>query len=224
MIVDPKIKKIYKEIQKQLFYMIPEKWSKVYLYSSILERQNNLKTGELYFYYIPSGILKKNPVNVYEIPNKFSINENEYLRLVDRLYSEINKLQKAFIESGEEKWKGIVISIADFKFTVEYYYDDLGNSKFSSYEKHLIFRYKYLGYNLTSFNKNDRRLIDKYLNEIIYNKPRRKVYSEVMYEMPFETIEIGSKNSNVQYVKEDDERLLIEEEREFKSQILKSGF
>ena len=45
-----------------------------------------------------------------------------------------------------------------------------------------------------------------------------------MYEMPFETIEIGSKNSNIQYVKEDDERLLLEEKKEFKSQILKSGF
>ena len=43
--------------------------------------------------------------------------------------------------------------------------------------------------------------------------------------MPFETIEIGSKNSNIQYVKEDDERLLLlEEKKEFKSQILKSGF
>ena len=45
-----------------------------------------------------------------------------------------------------------------------------------------------------------------------------------MYEMPFETIEIGSKNSNIQYVKEDDERLLLEEKKEIKSQILKSGF
>ena len=44
-----------------------------------------------------------------------------------------------------------------------------------------------------------------------------------MYEMPFETIEIGSKNSNIQFVKEEDERLL-EEKKEFKSQILKSGF
>ena len=44
-----------------------------------------------------------------------------------------------------------------------------------------------------------------------------------MYEMPFETIEIGSKNSNIQFVKEDDERLL-EEKKDIKSQILKSGF
>ena len=189
-----------------------------------MERQNNLDTGELYFYYIPSGILKKNPVNVYEIPNKFSINEDTYLKLVDRLYAEVKKLQKAFVESGEEKWQGLVISIADFRFNVEYFYDDLGNSKFTSYEKHLIFRHTYLDYPITSFNKNERNVIDRYINEVRFNKPRKKVYSEVMYEMPFETIEIGSKNSNIQYVKEDDERLLLEEKKEFKSQILKSGF
>ena len=101
--------------------------------------------------------------------------------------------------------------------------DDLGNSKFSSYEKHLIFRYTYLDYPISSFNKNERDVINTYLNEVRRNKPRVYKYSEVMYEMPFETIEIGSKNSNIQFVKEDDERLL-EEKKEFKSQILKSGF
>lgn len=224
MVVDPKIQEIYIEIQRKLFYMIPEKWNKVYLYSSIVERKNNIETGELYFYYLPSGILKKNPVNVYEIPNKFSINEDVYLKLVDKLYYEIKKLQKLTVELGEEKWQYVIISIGDFKFDVEYFYEDLNNVRFSSYEKHLIFRYNYLNYPLNSFNKNERDVIARYLNERKYNETRKKVYSEVMYEMPFETIEIGSKNSNIQYVKEDDERLLLEEEKEFKSQILKSGF
>ena len=99
MVIDPRIQKIYTEIQKQLFYMIPEKWNKVYLYSSILERQNNLKTGELYFYYIPSGILKKNPINVYEIPSKFNIDEEEYLKLVEILYTNIKQLREGFSPS-----------------------------------------------------------------------------------------------------------------------------
>ena len=223
MVIDSKIKNLYTEIQRQLFYMIPEKWNKVYLYSSIIERQNNLETGELYFYYIPSGILKKNPVNVYEIPTKFSIDENEYLKLVDKLYLEIKRLQRTCVQLGEEKWNSIIISIADFKFNVEYIYENLGNSKFSSYEKHLIFRYVYLNYPITSFNKSEKEVIYRYLNEIKYNKPKKMTYSETMYEMPFETIEIGSKNSNIQFVKEDDERL-IEENKDIKSQILKSGF
>lgn len=224
MVIDPRIQKVYTEIQRQLFYMIPEKWNKVYLYSSILERQNKLEVGELYFYYIPKGVLRKNPVNVYEIPNKFSINEDEYLKLVDKLYSQIKKLQKIYEELGLEKWNSIVISIADFKFNVEYFYENLNNIKFSSYEKHLIFRFKYLDYPLDSFNKNERDVIVRYLNAIKYDPPKVNTYSEVMYEMPFEMIEIGSKNSNIQFVKEDDERLLLEEKKEIKSQILKSSF
>lgn len=223
MVVDSKIREIYTQIQKQLFYMIPEKWNKVYLYSTIMERPNNLETGELYFYYVPNGILKKNPINVYEIPIKFNINETEYLKLVDRLYSEIKELQRASVELGEEKWQTVVISIADFKFNVEYFYEDFTNASFSSYEKHLIFRYMYLNYPITSFNKHERDVINTYLNRTRYSKVRKKMYSEAMYEMPFETIEIGSKNSNIQFVKENDERL-IKEKKDIKSQILKAGF
>ena len=72
--------------------MIPEKWDKIYLYASITNQINNLQTGELYFYYYPKGILKKNPVNVYEIPSKFSLDEEMYLQLVEDLYSSIKRI------------------------------------------------------------------------------------------------------------------------------------
>ena len=121
------------------------------------------------------------------------------------------------------KWR---ISIADFKFNVEYNYEDLNGSNFSSYEKHLIFRYKYLEYPITSFNKKEKEIIKEYLNSIRYNKPKTRLYTEAMYEMPFKTIEANSRNSNIQYVKEED-LLKIEEreeKKEIKSQILKSGY
>ena len=59
MITNSRIREIYTEIQKQLFYMIPEKWDKVYLYASVLERPNHLETGEMFFYYVPRGVLKR---------------------------------------------------------------------------------------------------------------------------------------------------------------------
>ena len=49
-----KIKEIYEVIQKMIFYMIPEKWDKLYLYSSVIDMPEGKKTGELYFYYIPN--------------------------------------------------------------------------------------------------------------------------------------------------------------------------
>ena len=222
MVLEPKLQRVYREIQKQLFYIIPEKWSKVYLYSSILERSNNLDTGELYFYYIPKGVLKKKPVNVYEIPNKFSIEEKEYLKLVDKLYKKIKELQQISVELEGEKWNSIIISIADFKFEVEYNYDEDLFLEFNSYEKHLIFRYKYLRYPLSSYNKKEQDIIIKYENIINNNKPKIKTYSEAMYELPYEVIEENTKSANIQFVKE--EELEATEEKEIKSQILKSGY
>ena len=48
-----KIKEIYEDIQKKIFYMIPEKWDELYLYASVIERFGSIETGELFFYYIP---------------------------------------------------------------------------------------------------------------------------------------------------------------------------
>ena len=78
-----KIKEMYEDIQRRIFYMIPEKWDKMYLYASVTDLIDKHKTGELFFYYIPKGIFKKNPVNVYEIPQKFNLDEKEYLKYLD---------------------------------------------------------------------------------------------------------------------------------------------
>lgn len=37
-------KQIYSEIQKRLFYIIPEKWESVYLYASIIDAPNQRPT------------------------------------------------------------------------------------------------------------------------------------------------------------------------------------
>lgn len=54
---------IFAEIQKKLFYMIPEKWDAIYLYASIIEEPFKKPVGEMYFYYLPKGIIKKKFVN-----------------------------------------------------------------------------------------------------------------------------------------------------------------
>ena len=159
-----KIKQIYENIQKELFYMIPEKWDKLYLYSSIIDMPDGKKTGELYFYYIPKGILKKKPVNVYEIPNKFNLDENEYLTLVKYLYEGIKQVREEFRKSEitGELWSNITITIQNLKFKVEYNYEDLLNSYFNNYERHIIWRYEYLGIGQEQVSKKDREILERY--------------------------------------------------------------
>ena len=40
------IKDLYSEIRKCLFYMIPEKWESIYLYASVIQRDNGEETQE----------------------------------------------------------------------------------------------------------------------------------------------------------------------------------
>lgn len=175
-----KVREIYEDIQKKLLYMIPEKWEELYLYSSVIERFGDVETGELFFYYIPKGLLRKNPVNVYEIPNKFNLEENQYLRLVEILYNKIKELHRIYkkLEHGNT-WSNLTITIKDMKFTVEYNYEDLFNNKFDSYQRHIIWRSKYLGMGPDKVGKEEREVLNRYSSQM--DTYRTEKYEENIY-------------------------------------------
>ena len=158
-----KIKEQYEEIQRHIYSMIPEKWESLYLYASVIEGEK--ETGELFFYYVPKGILKKKPVNVYEIPSKFNIDESEYLKLVDGLYSKIKRLRQEFkkLELGET-WSNVTIVIHNARFMVEYDYENLKENPLTSYERHVIWRCKYLGITFEQLNKEEKEILKKYVS------------------------------------------------------------
>ena len=208
-----KIREMYEEIQKKLFYMIPEKWDKLYLYASVIEQLGKVETGELFFYYIPKGIIRKNPVNVYEIPSKFNIEENDYLRLVELLYNSIKKLREEFRKTGQELWSDLTISIENMKFKVEYGYENLQSSRYDSYERHIIWRYKYLNLELEHLPKEERKILKRYLQEAeIYAEPNKEIYEEGIYikdiknMIDFNTDSYESKQ-NIEYVASKDNKI-----------------
>lgn len=159
------IKEMYEEIQRKLLYMIPEKWEAIYLYSSVIEDGKKEPTGELFFYYIPKGIFRKNPVNVYEVPSKFNVDEEQYLELAQKLYDDIKRLREEFKKTTQgEMWSNLTISITNMKFRAEYSYEDLVNNAFNSYERHVIWRYKYLEIGPEQVSKKDKDILFRYFN------------------------------------------------------------
>lgn len=206
-----RMKSLYSRLQTELFYMIPEKWDRIYLYASIMEQVNYLQTGEMFFYYYPKGILKKEPINVYEIPNKFNIDEEDYNKLVDKLYGTIKLLRKEFEDAGEELWSNITISIENYKFTVEYKYEDLLSSQYDSYDRHMIWKYKYLNFPLERMKKRDREMLEQYLVEEKFKNVQIKRYSEGMYKNKVHNIVEYNKEERIE---EDDETINFEKERE----------
>ena len=209
-----KIKEMYEDIQRRIFYMIPEKWEKMYLYASVSDLIDGRKTGELFFYYIPKGIFKKNPVNVYEIPQKFNLDEKEYLKLVNILYEKIIKLREEFkkVEVTSSTWSNITMKIEGIKFKVEYDYEDLTQSKFSSYERHIIWRYNNLGIREEQLSKDEHKIIEKYLlGEKVVK--RRERYETGIYIKNIKNIvdydtESYDSEQNIEYVATKDEKVI----------------
>lgn len=199
-----KIKEKYEEIQRRIFYMIPEKWEELYLYASITDRLGNMQTGEMFFYYIPKGLIKRKPINVYEIPSRFNIDENAYSELVNILYDSLKELRELFRDTNQKVWSNLTICIKSFKFKIEYSYDDLLENEFNNEERHIIWKYKYLGLRVDNCNKIEKEVIKKYLKQRKYETKNEK-YEEGIYIkdikniVDYETEDYDS-TQNVEYV------------------------
>ena len=182
---------IFTEIQKKLYYMIPEKWDAIYLYASIIEEPFQKPFGEMYFYYLPKGILKRKAVNVYEIPGLFNIDEESYNEIIQSLYSDIRNLRNIHREVRQELWTNITISIKDNQFKIEYGYEDLGkNAEFNPYERHIIWRYKYLKDKDEVRSKEENKIIQRYLDSdlILFERTNNEAYTEGIYKQQVSNI------------------------------------
>lgn len=128
-----------------------------------------LGSGEMFFYYLPKGIIKRRLINVYEVPKRFNINEEQYLKIVEELYKCIKSLKQDFIDTEQDLWNSLTISIANFKFKVEYSYEDLPTNDKEIYERNVIWKYNYL--KIDEQNKEERKILEKYFLE---SKPLKK--------------------------------------------------
>lgn len=179
------LKDAHDEVQQKLFRMLPEKWERLYLYASVIDHFDNLQTGEMFFFYYPKGVLKKKPVNVYEVPDKFNIDEKQYFSLSDELYESIKKLRNECSLNHEKLWSNMTISIEKLKYRVEYGYEDLNASEFDNDERHIIWKYKYLETPYGSLNRKEREVINRY-DKVKVEKPK-------VFELPLYTKKVSKK-------------------------------
>lgn len=178
MLIPKSLKMAHEEVQKKIFLMLPEKWDRLYLYASIIDHFNKLQTGEMFFFYYPKGLLKKKPVNVYEVPVKFNIDEKQYFKLAEDLYDAIKKLREECVGYGEKAWTNVTISFENLKYRAEYGHEELAYSEEDINARHVIWVYKYLHTPYESFSKDERKIIDDYLSTA---KADTNVYEAPLY-------------------------------------------
>ena len=185
------MKEKYENIQNYIFNLIPEKWEEIYLYASVYKEEKNSQSGELFFYYLPKGILKKRFINVYEVPKRFNINEEQYLKIVEELYTCIKRLRQDFINTEQEVWTNLTISIANFKFKVEFKYGDLPKTEKEIFERNVIWKYKYL--KTGGDSKEERKILDNYFS--IIQPTNLSIYETGLY--------VKTENNNIGFDKDD---------------------
>lgn len=210
----------YKQIQDNLFEMIPESWKTIFLHTSFLDIPNQIPKGEFFVYYVPKGILKRKPVNCYEIPSLFDIDEEDYSRLIMSLYNVIKLLRDSYRKFRKLKFTTIDIVVSNKKFTVKYGFEDLLNSAYSSEERHLIWRYNNLHIDLDSLNKKDREILEYYIQESRVSLPKKEEIVETeIYERPAKAVvDYESSLTLDEIVERDKEQRRIEEKKRRKEE------
>lgn len=186
------MKEKYEQIQNYILKLIPEKWEEIHLYASVYPKAKNNQSGELFFYYLPKGLLKKRPINVYEVPKRFNINEIQYLKIVEELYKCIKTLRQDFEDTEQELWTNLTISIANCKFKIEYNYDELPSTDKDIYVRNVIWMYKNL--KVGGDNKEERKILDEYFTDS--QNPKVQTYETGFY-MKNENNTIGFDKDNV---------------------------
>lgn len=212
----PEEKLLYTEIQKKLFYIIPEKWESIYLYASIIDVPNQKPVGEMFFYYLPRGIIKKKFVNSYEIPTLFNIDEEQYSKLITDVYNQIKQLRECYEKNNRRVWNSVTISIEHMRFKIEFDYSNILDSEYNSYERHLIWRYTYLKEDISVFKKSDKKIIESYQDSNEYKKSFNKpYYVENIYKLPVKNIIDYEKTLTVEEAIEQSKNNVPKEKKKF---------
>lgn len=153
---------LYDLIIAKLANLVLENWKEIYLYVSFFEN----KKGELYFYYFPKKIIKTKPINCYEIPEKFGIDENAFNNKLTELYSILEELNNNYVVP---KCTNATIQLTNDIFKIKYSYEDLVNSKYDDAQRRVMWAYKYLGIPIESMSISERSLIETYKENAIIN-------------------------------------------------------
>ena len=178
---------IASQIQELIYYIIPEKWKNIELYISMSD--SRIRKGELFFYYLPNSIFKRQYINCYEVPYMFNISEKEYSDIMSKLYNKFMILKEE-LNKNNRQIEEIYVHVTKEKYVYEIATDNVRLRKeniernmlnlFSSYENHIIWRY--LNLNILPDDKKEKNIITRYLNTVFPNLENEKISFDIIDE------------------------------------------
>ena len=178
---------IASQIQELIYYIIPEKWKNIELYISMPDI--GIRKGEIFFYYLPNSIFKRQYINCYEVPYMFNISEKEYSDIMSKLYNKFMILKEE-LNKNNRNVEEIYVHITKTNYIMEIATDNLVLKRkdirrnmlmlYSSYENHIIWRY--INLNILPDERRDKEIIRKYLNSEYYNLEKEIIEFDIIDE------------------------------------------
>lgn len=178
---------IASQIQELIYYIIPEKWKNIELYVSMPD--SRIRKGELFFYYLPNSIFKRQYINCYEVPYMFNISEKEYSDIMSKLYNKFMILKEE-LNKNNRQVEEIYVHITKEKYVYEIATDNVRLRKeniennmlnlFTSYENHIIWRYLNLG--IFPDDRKEKKIIGRYLDTNIADLLNEKIEFDIIEE------------------------------------------
>ena len=223
---------IASQIQELIYYIIPEKWKNIELYISMPDI--GIRKGEMFFYYLPNSIFKRQYINCYEVPYMFNISEKEYSDIMSKLYNKFMILKEE-LNKNNRNVEEIYVHITKDKYVMEIATDDIILKKndirknmlmlYSSYENHIIWRY--INLNILPDERRDKEIIRKYLNSEYYTLEKELIEFEkvlTVEEAIARSIYEKKAKDNIKKVKNEEELFKNDDEKNIGKNNNKSLF
>jgi len=180
---------IASQIQELIYYIIPEKWKNIELYISMPDM--GIRKGEMFFYYLPNSIFKRQYINCYEVPYMFNISEKEYSDIMSKLYNKFMILKEE-LNKNNRNVEEIYVHITKDKYVMEIATDDIilkkkdirknMNSEYSTLEKELI-EFEVINQNIKSIVDFEKVLtVEEAIARSIYEKKAKDNIKKVKNE------------------------------------------
>ncbi|QNU65821.1 DUF600 family protein [Ruminiclostridium herbifermentans] len=147
------MERIFGKVAQKVVQMIPEEWTKVFIYGEILE---DVQKG--FFYYLTKD--RNQPIYSYYIPKLFGVPKGKYGEQREEFLNSLQELWEVFNNNGEQVWTSLTMILESTgKFKIDYDYEDLTEA--DDHERLIIWKYKYLG--LTPEDEDDKEFLEEYL-------------------------------------------------------------
>jgi uncharacterized protein (TIGR01741 family) len=152
----PRMNSLYSELARKIAGMMPDEWTKIYLYAEILSDSRTL-----YFFFQRAS--DNEIIHFLRIPDRYKVNE----RIFDRMHHEAIEiavqLHDEFKANYEKVWTNFTFVLENTgKFSIKFNYTDVNNSGFNITEMQKIWMYEVMG--MEPKDEKGKDMLQRYLD------------------------------------------------------------